>query len=88
MAKTKAELDEMIAKKEQQIEKLRKQVAQKKHAQKVIERKERTHRLIQIGAIVEEHCGEIINLDNFSKYINQWAYKIKESQTANPEKFI
>lgn len=45
-------------------------------------RKERTHRLIAIGGIVEKYAGEIVDLQGFENYIKQYANAIKSRQTA------
>lgn len=45
-------------------------------------RKERTHRLIEIGGIVEKYAGEIVDLQGFESYIKQYANAIKSRQTA------
>lgn len=44
------------------------------------ERKERTRRLIQIGAIVEKYTGKIDSLEAWEKHIQDYAEYIKKSQ--------
>ncbi len=43
-------------------------------------RKERTRRLIQVGAVVEKYCGEISDIDAFEKYVNDFSLAIKKTQ--------
>ena len=50
-----------------------------KNAQKVKERKARTHHLIEVGGIVEKYV-EIKDLDAFEGYIKQWSRAIKNTQ--------
>lgn len=46
------------------------------------ERNARTKRLIEVGAIVEKYCGEIQDLEAWSRYIEQYANAIKRTQTS------
>lgn len=50
-------------------------------------RKKRTRHLIELGGIVEKHCGDITDLVAFDKYIQQYANAIKSTQksSGNPE---
>lgn len=68
--------EEKIADLEKQIEvakaRLREEKAKKKHADKVKERKERTHRLIQIGAICEEVYGKPITEGSMQNALRQF----------------
>ena len=52
------------------------------------QRKERTHRLIQIGAIVEKHAGGITDLDAFNDYIFKNADTIRAMQKVPVEESI
>lgn len=69
-----AEIDKMI-------ERLKEAKKVAKAKEKAKERKERTRRLIQIGAIVEKHTCKIENLDAWEKYILKYAGYIKKTQS-------
>lgn len=73
-------LQERQERQKQQLEKTKKAIkaAQKAQAQK--ERAQRTHRLIEVGARVEQYCGEITDLEAFSEYLRQWSNAIKKTQ--------
>lgn len=67
-----------------QIEKLEKEIAQKKERLKqekaklkAQERKARNHRLIELGALIESICGEL-DLEKFAQYLDSYeSYIIK-----------
>lgn len=67
-----------------QIEKLEKEIAQKKERLKqekaklkAQERKARNHRLIELGASIESRCGEL-DLEKFAQYLDSYeSYIIK-----------
>lgn len=44
------------------------------------ERKNRNHRLIQIGAEVEKYCGTITDIEAWAKYVENYAGAIKQTQ--------
>lgn len=44
------------------------------------ERKNRNHRLIQIGAEVEKYCGTITDIEAWAKYVEHYAGAIKQTQ--------
>lgn len=44
------------------------------------ERKNRKHRLIQIGAEVEKYCGTITDIEAWAKYVEHYAGAIKQTQ--------
>ena len=46
-------------------------------------RKERAHRLVSIGAAVEQFCGEIADLESFKAYLMKYAQAIKSTQPKN-----
>lgn len=54
---------------------------------KTEERKKRTRHLIELGGVIEKHCGSITDLTAFDKYIQQYANAIKSTQksSGNPE---
>ncbi len=66
---------------EKQKEKTRQakaQLAKMAAAQRKKEQKERNHRLIVIGGIIEKYCGEIVNQAAFEEYISKYSYAIKK----------
>lgn len=67
-----------IDKKIEQLKAQRKIALAKEKAQ---DRKERTRRLIKIGAIVEKYTDEITSLEEWEKYIQKYAGYIKKTQT-------
>ena len=44
------------------------------------ERKNRNHRLKQIGAEVEKYCGTITDIEAWAKYVEHYAGAIKQTQ--------
>ena len=55
--------------------------AELKNKEKEKERKERTKRLINIGASVEHYAGcTIEDMDAFNKYLEKYAYAIANTQ--------
>lgn len=76
---------------EQQLAELQDKMAKLKAKEKSIksrvnakERKERTKRLIAIGAEVEHYAGcQIENLENLKKYLRQYAQAIAKTQGKN-----
>lgn len=50
--------------------------------EKAKDRKERNHRLIQVGALVEKYSCEIKNLEAFENYLKQYGSYIKKTQAA------
>lgn len=66
MAKTYEERVEDLEQRITQMQTLRKELIAK---QKVQDRKNRTHRLIQIGAVMEEGFGEEIDPEIFAAYL-------------------
>lgn len=73
---------------EQQLEELKEKIAKLKAKEKAIksrasaeERKERTKRLIAIGAEVEHYAGcQITNMESFKKYLEQYGSYIAKTQ--------
>lgn len=73
---------------EQKIEELKEKMAKLKEREKAIknrvnaqERKERTKRLIAIGAEVEHYAGcQIIKMESFKKYLEQYGSDIAKTQ--------
>lgn len=72
------------------LEDIEKRIAQLQAQKKAIiaknkqkERKERNHRLIQVGALVEKYSGEITNLDSFETYLKSYGTYIQKSQIEN-----
>ena len=72
------------------LEDIEKRIAQLQAQKKAIiskakakERKERNHRLIQVGALVEKYAGKIINLDSFEAYLKNYGSYIKKNQNDN-----
>ncbi len=72
---------------EERIEDLQKRQAKLKAQEKSLKarhaqqkRKARTRRLIQIGAEVEKHAGEITDLDAWRRYVQQYARAIARTQ--------
>lgn len=70
------------------LEDIEKRIAQLQAQKKAIiaknkqkERKERNHRLIQVGALVEKYSGEITNLDSFETYLKSYGTYIKKGQS-------
>lgn len=55
------------------------------HAQAAKERKERTHHLIEVGALVEKYV-QITNLDGFEEYLKQYSYAVQKTQKEAPVK--
>lgn len=70
-----------LAKKERQ---LARKIESKLSAQK---RKERTHRLIQIGGILEQVAGGEIDLFKLENYANQYSRAIENLKKIDIEKF-
>lgn len=71
------------------LEDIEKRIAQLQAQKKAIiakdkakERKERNHRLIQVGALVEKYSGDINNLEAFEEYLKQYGSYIKKTQAA------
>ena len=79
-SKTKEQIEQQILNEKARLEHLRKQLKAKEAAEKKIQKRQRDHRLIQIGAIVEHYCGEIEDLDAFSNYIQQYSRAIQRTQ--------
>lgn len=79
MATTKT-TDERIAELDKKMLQIKAQKRQLQARAKADERKKRTHRLIQIGAEVEKYCGEITDLESFSKYVSQYSAAISNTQ--------
>ena len=73
-----------------QIEKLEKEIAQKKERLKqekaklkAQERKARNHRLLELGALIESRCGEL-DLEKFAQYLDSYeSYIIKNCKKIN-----
>ena len=79
-SKTKEQIEQQILNEKARLEHLRKQLKAKEAAEKKFQKRQRDHRLIQIGAIVESYCGEIEDLDAFSNYIQQYSRAIQRTQ--------
>lgn len=67
MPASKKTTEERIAELEEKQKQLKAQKRALMNRAKVEERKKRTHRLIQVGAIVEKYLGTIEDLDEFEK---------------------
>lgn len=76
-----SKLEEQIAAAKAQKAKIEQRIARLKSEQSKRERNARTKRLIQIGAEVEHYAGcEIIDLEAFKEYLEQYAYAIAQTQ--------
>lgn len=84
-----AEIDEMLAKKSKQLEQLKAQKRRYEQQIKEKERKERTHRLIELGATIEHIFGRKLtteDIDLIKKYlpmIIEQHQKEQENKTKN-----
>lgn len=67
MPASKKTTEERIAELEEKQKQLKAQKRALMNRAKAEERKKRTHRLIQVGAIVEKYLGTIEDLDEFEK---------------------
>lgn len=67
MPRTYEERIDELTKKLEQMQALKKELEQKARVQ---ERKDRTHRLIQIGAVMEQACGEAIDPEMLANYLS------------------
>lgn len=84
--KTRAEIEQQIANKKADIEKLRKQLASAKVRERKLADKERTHRLIMVGAEVEAVAGEIVDFESLRHYLNQFSKAINNTQEKERER--
>lgn len=83
MAITKA-TSERIADIDKKIEQMKAQKRALQNRAKAQERKERNHRLIQIGVMVESYADcTIDNLDSFKVFLEQYGRAIAETQNKN-----
>lgn len=69
--------DEKIRQIEERIEALKKRKREIQNREKERLRKERNHRLIQIGGLVEKYAGGEIDLELFEKYCQQFGNALK-----------
>lgn len=70
---------------EAKIAELQKKLKEERAKENEVKRKERTRRLIQLGALVEQYAGEINNLPAFEKYLAQYGGYISKTQHASAE---
>lgn len=83
--KVKRTPDEKIAAINDKLEKLKEQKRKLESRVKAAERKERTKRLIQIGAEVEAYAGTITDLEALKEYLKQYGYAIRNTQKNQTE---
>lgn len=57
---------------------VKRQVARKENEE---QRKARTHRLIEVGALVEKYAGEISSIERFEEYLKQYGGYIRKTQS-------
>lgn len=69
--------DEKIRQIEERIEVLKKRKREIQNREKERLRKERNHRLIQIGGLAEKYAGGEIDLELFEKYCMQYGNALK-----------
>lgn len=86
MAKTKmyshADIEKLEMQKNALLKKIaeaKKQVAKKEREK---QRKARTKRLIEVGALVEKYAGEISSIERFEEYLKQYGGYIRKNQAA------
>lgn len=86
MAKTKmyshADIEKLEMQKNALLKKIaeaKKQVAKKEREE---QRKARTKRLIEIGALVEKYAGKVSNFERFEEYLKQYGGYIRKNQAA------
>jgi hypothetical protein len=79
--------EERLAELDEKMNQIKAQKRALQNRAKAEERKKRTHRLIEVGGVVEKYVGEITDLIAFDKYIQQYANAIKSTQktTVPPE---
>ena len=58
---------------------VKRQVARKENEE---QRKARTHRLIEVGALVEKYAGKVSNFERFEEYLKQYGGYIRKNQAA------
>jgi len=75
MPASKKTTEERIAELEEKQKQLKAQKRALMNRAKAEERKKRTHRLIQVGAIVEKYLGTIEDLDEFEKQFESMTKK-------------
>ncbi len=75
-----------VEKQKEKTKQAKAQLSKMAAAQRSKEQKERNHRLIVIGGIIEKYCGEIINPETFEEYIKRYSYAIKKTQETVPDK--
>lgn len=75
-----------VEKQKEKTKQAKAQLSKMAAAQRNKEQKERNHRLIVLGGIVEKYCGQIVNLEAFEKYIEQYSYAIKKVNVPIEEK--
>ncbi len=75
-----------VEKQKEKTKQAKAQLSKMAAAQRNKEQKERNHRLIVLGGIVEKYCGEIVNQEAFENYIEQYAYAIKKINVPIEEK--
>lgn len=71
---------EKLADLTQKIEQLQARKTALEKKVKADERKRRTKRLIEIGAIVEAYAGEITNLNELKTYLEKYGDNIRKTQ--------
>lgn len=77
----KAEIEERKKKQKEELQRLQDRLRKLQTAESKKLRKQRNHRLIQVGALVEKYSCEITNLESFEKYLKQYGYYIKKNQS-------
>lgn len=82
--------EERLAELDKKLNQIKAQKRALQNRAKTEERKKRTRHLIELGGVVEKHCGSITDLKAFEKYISQYANAIKSTQkgsvsSGNPE---
>ena len=58
---------------------VKRQVARKENEKR---RKARTHRLLEVGALVEKYAGEISSIEMFEEYLKKYGGYIRKNQAA------
>lgn len=78
-----AQIKEQQNKRISQLKEQKKMILAKDRAkERTKERRERNHRLIQIGAIIEKYAGTIVDLHAFETYVKETQTIIKQKQNA------
>lgn len=75
-----------VEKQKEKTKQAKAQLSKMAAAQRSKEQKERNHRLIVLGGIIEKYCGEIVNVDAFDDYISKYSYAIKKINVPIDEK--